>query len=166
MKVDMDPSVEKMPWDARSWGPILDAATSVGSTIFFNDPKLRIVSQIDRVYLHSKDALPKVGYLHVEEAADSKSPASHVSVLNEKGEVLAKFQSMRFSEVEGASGVSGSVDSLVHRMAWIPPRFEEKARVLDHVVLVSEDSEVLQKYAGQLQAPDEDIGPGKRRRRP
>ena len=152
VKVDMDPSVEKMPWDADSWGPILDAATSVGSTIFFNDPKLRIVSQIDRVFLLSKDPPPKIGYLHVEEAADSKSPASHVSVLNEAGELLAKFQSMRFSEVEGASGVSGSVDSLVHRMAWIPPKFRERPRSLEHVVLVSQDPDILQTYANQLES--------------
>ncbi|ORY58820.1 6-methylsalicylic acid synthase [Pseudomassariella vexata] len=151
-KVDMDPSVEKYDWDARSWGPLLDAATSVGSTIFFNDPKLRIVSQIDRVSLLSTDALPKIGYLYVEEAADAKSPGAHVSVLNEKGEMLAKFTSMRFAEVEGASGVSGSVDSLVHQLSWIPPRFAEKPRQLNQVVLVSTDAAILESYGNQLQS--------------
>ncbi|KAH7312479.1 6-methylsalicylic acid synthase [Stachybotrys elegans] len=149
-KVDMDPSVEKLSWDDRSWAPMLDAATSVGSTIFFNDPKLRIVSQIDRVSLYSDEPLPKIGYLYVEEAADAKSPAAHVTVLSEQGKPLAKFQSMRFSEVEGASGVSGSVESLVHRIDWIPPKLSEKPRALDNVVLMSADETLLQIHKRQL----------------
>ncbi|KAJ3920496.1 6-methylsalicylic acid synthase [Lentinula edodes] len=150
-KVDMDPAVEKLPWDERSWAPMLDAATSIGSTIYFNDPKLRIVSQIDTVSLYATGPIPKIGYLFVEEAADAKGPASHVSVLNEQGFILAKFTSMRFSEVEGASGSGGGLDSLVHHISWIPPKFSEKPRALDQVVLVSTDSEVLDTYAKQLE---------------
>lgn len=151
VRVDMDPEAESMHWDPRSWGPLLDAATSVGSTIFFNDPKMRIVSQIDKVVLVPSDPPPKVGYLFVEEAADDKSPAAHVSVLNERGEMLAKFQSMRFSDVEGASGISGSVESLVHQLAWIPPCFSEKPFTLNQAVLVSDDSATLEHYASQLE---------------
>ncbi|KAJ3879512.1 acyl transferase domain-containing protein [Lentinula edodes] len=150
-KVDMDPAVEKLPWDERSWAPMLDAATSIGSTIYFNDPKLRIVSQIDTVSLYATGPIPKIGYLFVEEAADAKGPASHVSVLDEQGAILAKFTSMRFSEVEGASGSGGGLDSLVHHISWIPPKFSEKPRALDQVVLVSTDSEVLDTYAKQLE---------------
>lgn len=150
VRVDMDPQADAMHWDPRSWGPLLDAATSVGSTIFFNDPKMRIVSQIDKVVLVSSEPPPKIAYLYIEEAADDKSPASHVSVLNEQGEMLAKFQSMRFSEVEGASGISGSVESLVHQIAWIPPQLSEKPFPLSHAVLVSEDSAAVERYAGQL----------------
>ncbi|KAJ3782081.1 acyl transferase domain-containing protein [Lentinula aff. detonsa] len=150
-KVDMDPAVEKLPWDERSWAPILDAATSIGSTIYFNDPKLRIVSQIDTVSLYATGPIPKIGYLFVEEAADAKGPASHVSVLDEQGVLLAKFTSMRFSEVEGASGSGGGLDSLVHHISWIPPKFSEKPRALDQVVLVSTNPEVLETYAKQLE---------------
>ncbi|KAJ3853078.1 6-methylsalicylic acid synthase [Lentinula lateritia] len=150
-KVDMDPAVEKLPWDERSWAPMLDAATSIGSTIYFNDPKLRIVSQIDTVSLYATGPIPKIGYLFVEEAADAKGPASHVSVLDEQGVILAKFTSMRFSEVEGASGSGGGLDSLVHHISWIPPKFSEKPRALDQVLLVSTDSEVLDTYAKQLE---------------
>ncbi|KAJ4490129.1 acyl transferase domain-containing protein [Lentinula aciculospora] len=150
-KVDMDPSVEKLPWDQRSWAPILDAATSIGSTIYFNDPKLRIVSQIDTVSLYTTGPIPKIGYLFVEEAADAKGPASHVSVLDEQGVILAKFTSMRFLEVEGASGNGGGVDSLVHHISWIPPKFSEKPRGLDQVVLVSNNSQVLDTFTKQLQ---------------
>ncbi|KAI9158144.1 Mellein synthase [Paramyrothecium foliicola] len=152
VRVDMDPSVDKLSWDEHSWAPLLDAATSVGSTIFFNDPRLRIVSQIDRVTLYTSDPLPKIGYLYVQEAADNISPASHVTVLNDQGTPLARFQSMRFSEVEGASGVSGSVESLVHRIAWIPPNFSEKPRDLTNVVVVANDVKQADNYVKQLTA--------------
>ncbi|KJZ74128.1 hypothetical protein HIM_06577 [Hirsutella minnesotensis 3608] len=149
-KVDMNPSLDEIDWDAQSWGPLLDAATSVGSTIFSDQPKLRIVSQIDRVELLTDEPLPKVGYLHVEEARDAQDLAVHVSVLNERGETLARLKSMRLSDVEGAPGISGGMDSLVHHIDWVPPSFSETPRPLDQVVLVSEDENVIESYSRQL----------------
>lgn len=148
VKVDMDPAVQVLPWDESSWSPLLDAATSVGSAIFFNDIKLKIVSGIDRVDICSSKPPPKIGYLFIEDTTDAKTPAADVSVLDEKGFMLAKFTAMRFSEVEGAWGVSGGVDSLVHRMAWVPPKFSETVRELGDVVLVSSD---LERFAKQIQ---------------
>lgn len=55
-RVDVAPDVKSespLPWDAHSWAPMLDAATSVGSTIFFDDPKLQMPAQIDRVMIYS-----------------------------------------------------------------------------------------------------------------
>lgn len=151
VRVDVDPGTDAMSWDPYSWGPLLDAATSVGSTIFFNEARMRIVSQIDRVLLLSSDPRLKVAYLYVEEASDSTSPAAHVTVLTEQGEMIAKFQSLRFSDVEGATGISGSVESLVHQLAWIPPKLSEKPRAFSTLVLVCEDPVLLAQYAGQIQ---------------
>lgn len=151
VRVDMDPDSKSMSWDLYSWGPLLDAATSVGSTIFFNEARMRIVSQIDRVLLLSSDPRPKIAYLYIEEASDSISPAAHVTVLTEQGEMIAKFQALRFSDVEGATGISGSVESLVHQLAWIPPKLSEKPTSLSSIVLVSEDAAILEQYAGQIQ---------------
>ncbi|KAI1122634.1 6-methylsalicylic acid synthase [Nemania abortiva] len=148
VKVDMDPSVQVLPWDEHSWSPLLDAATSVGSAIFFNDIKLKIVSGIDRVDIVSSKPPPKIGYLFIEDTSDAKTPAADVSVLDDQGLLLAKFTAMRFSEVEGARGVSGGVDSLVHRMAWVPPKFSETVRELGDVVLVCPD---LERYAKDIQ---------------
>lgn len=150
-RVDMDPDSDSMPWDPYSWGPLLDAATSVGSTIFFKEARMRIVSQIDRVLLASDDPRPKIAYLYIEEASDSVSPAAHVTVLTEQGHMIAKFQAMRFSDVEGATGISGSVDSLVHQLAWIPPKLSEKPMSLSRVILVCEDPSILEQYASQIQ---------------
>lgn len=151
VRVDMDPDSDSMPWDPYSWGPLLDAATSVGSTIFFNEARMRIVSQIDRVLILSSDPRPKIAYLYVEEASDSISPAAHITVLTEQGEMIAKFQALRFSDVEGATGISGSVESLVHQLAWVPPKLSEKPTSISRVVLVSEDPAILEQYAGQVQ---------------
>lgn len=151
VRVDMNPDSNSMPWDPYSWGPLLDAATSVGSTIFFNEARMRIVSQIDRVLILSSDPRPKIAYLYIEEASDSISPAAHVTVLTEQGEMIAKFQALRFSDVEGATGISGSVESLVHQLAWIPPKLSEKPMSLTTVVLVCEDPAILEQYAGQIQ---------------
>ncbi|KAF2766297.1 6-methylsalicylic acid synthase [Teratosphaeria nubilosa] len=150
-KVEVDPSVDKVTWDDRSWAPMLDAATSVGSAIFFNKPSVRIVSRIDEVTLYTSDSLPKIGYLFIEAAPDSISLASHVSVLDEKGTLFAKSKSMRFSEVEGASGISGSTESLVHRINWVLPKFSEKPRRLSSVV-VSDDEDKLAAYHKQLES--------------
>ncbi|KAH9845024.1 6-methylsalicylic acid synthase (mellein synthase) [Teratosphaeria destructans] len=151
-KVDVDPSVDKVIWDDKSWAPMLDAATSVGSAIFFNKPSVRIVSRIDEVTLYTSGSLPKIGYLFIEAAPDSISLASHVSVLDESGTLLAKFKSMRFSEVEGASGMSGSTESLVHLINWVPPKFSEKPRRLSSVLLVSDDEDKLAAYHKQLES--------------
>lgn len=157
VRVDMDPDSDSMPWDPYSWGPLLDAATSVGSTIFFKEARMRIVSQIDRVLIISDEPRPKIAYLYIEEASDSISPAAHVTVLTEQGEMIAKFQAMRFSDVEGATGISGSVESLVHQLAWIPPKLSEKPMSLSRVILVCEDPIILEQYAAQIQGRYEEV---------
>lgn len=118
-RVDVAPYVAvdgELPWDSSSWAPILDAATSVGSTIFFDEPRLRMPAQIERVDIFTNENPPKIGWLYVQKATGADL-VSHVSVLNDAGKVLAKFTSMRFSEIEGTPGASGSMESLVHRIA-------------------------------------------------
>jgi 6-methylsalicylic acid synthase len=155
-RVDVAPDVAegtKLPWHSSSWAPVLDAATSVGSTIFFDSPRLRMPAQIERVQFFTEYGVspPKTCYLYVEEACERGAPAVHVSVCNEEGRVLAKFESMRFSEIEGTPGVSGSVESLVHNIAWVPAPFSRKAASWDNFILVSEDPATLDWCWEQLQ---------------
>ncbi|GME63637.1 6-MSAS [Neofusicoccum parvum] len=154
-RVDVAPDVAAdaaLPWDPTSWASILDAATSVGSTIFFDNPKLRMPAQIEKVHFFTEYGTPppKTGYLYCEEASERGAPAVHVSVCNEDGQVLAKFESMRFSEIEGTPGVSGSVESLVHQLAWVPAPFSNKPAAWDSIVLVSDDAATLTTYSKQL----------------
>ncbi|RAL13374.1 type I polyketide synthase [Aspergillus homomorphus CBS 101889] len=151
-RVDAAPSVAadgELPWDASSWAPILDAATSVGSTIFFNEPRLRMPAQIERVDIFTRENPPKVGWLYVQEASDT-ALASHVSVCDEAGNVVAKFTSMRFSEIEGTPGVSGSMESLVHQMAWPPAVPAEEPLPINQLVLISEDVALRERYAATI----------------
>ncbi|KAI9928670.1 hypothetical protein ASPWEDRAFT_36436 [Aspergillus wentii DTO 134E9] len=151
-RVDAAPAVPadgELPWDASSWAPILDAATSVGSTIFFDQPRLRMPAQIERVDIFTRENPPKVGWLYVQEASDS-TLASHVSVCDEAGNVVAKFTSMRFSEIEGTPGVSGSMESLVHQMAWPPAVPAEEPLPINQLVLISDDAALREKYAATI----------------
>ena len=154
-RVDVAPDISNdaaLPWDESSWSPILDAATSVGSTIFFDNPKLRMPAQIDRVHFTQDYGFspPKTGYLYVQQASERGAPAVHVSVCSEEGQVLAKFESMRFSEIEGTPGVSGSVESLIHNLAWVPAPFCNDPAPWDNVILVSRDSDAAARYGEQL----------------
>ena len=136
-RVDVAPdAADDLPWDSHSWAPMLDAATSVGSTLFFNEPRLRMPAQIDRVEVYTDSLPPKTGYLYVEEAPDA-GLAVDVCVLNESGDPLIKFFAMRFSEIEGTIGTSGSIDSLVHQVAWPPATFSEKPLPASNVILIS-----------------------------
>ncbi|KAI9680439.1 MAG: Type I Iterative PKS [Bathelium mastoideum] len=151
-RVDAAPDVkegEAMPWASNSWAPILDAATSVGSTIFFDRPRLRMPAQIEQVDIFTERDPPKLGWLYVQEASDA-SLASHVSVLGDNGDVLAKFTSMRFSEIEGTPGVSGSMESLVHQLAWVPAQPAEKPLQIDRIVFISSEQHTVSHYASTL----------------
>lgn len=139
---------EDLPWDSHSWAPMLDAATSVGSTLFFNEPKLRMPAQIDRVEVYTDSLPPKTGYLYVEEASNA-GLAVDVWILDESGEPLLRIFSMRFSEIEGTPGASGSTESLVHQVAWPPTSFSEKSLKISNLVLISGHSPT-EKYTADL----------------
>ncbi|KAF7594848.1 hypothetical protein BBP40_008178 [Aspergillus hancockii] len=152
-RVDVAPSISDdtaLPWDPQSWAPILDAATSVGSTIFFNEPRLRMPAQIERVDIFSAQNPPKLGWLYVQEASDT-ALAVHVTVLSDSGQPLAKFTSMRFSEIQGTPGVSGSMESLVHQVAWPPATLAEQPLPLTNIVFLADDkSQDVAEYASTL----------------
>ncbi|EHK46840.1 6-methylsalicylic acid synthase [Trichoderma atroviride IMI 206040] len=147
-KVDMDPSVGFLSWDQESWAPILDAATSIGSAIFFNDPRMRIVSKMDHLYFYSSGSPPKIGYIYVQKHIDAKDYAADIHILDQQGNLLAMVQGMRLSDlVNCAAEDSGS---LVHQLVWVPPAFKEQPRDLTHVIMVSSDLTLLEAYSTQL----------------
>lgn len=150
VKMDMDPNSKTMTWDAQSWAPSLDAATSVGSSIFFKSVRMRIVSGIDQVLFLSDRAPPKIGYLFIEESSEGENLKADISVLDEDGELLTKIKGMRFSDVEAVSNKSSGVESLVHRLAWVPPKFSETPRPMSNVVVVSAESQTLNDYTNAL----------------
>ena len=149
-RVDVAPDMatKDLPWESHSWAPMLDAATSVGSTLFFNEPKLRMPAQIDHVEVYTQGLPPKTGWLYVEEAKNA-GLAVDVWVLDESGEPLLKFTAMRFSEIEGTPGASGSTESLIHQIAWPPTTFSEKPLEVSNVVIISDDG-LTEKYTANI----------------
>lgn len=150
-RVDMDPEHNTIIWDRHSWAPVMDAATSIGSSIFYNDPKMRVVSGIDQVVFISQKAPPKISYLYVQNTSDSCGLVADIGVLNETGRLLAKLISMRFSDVEAVPDRTTGMRALVHQLAWVPPQFAEVPLTLDRVLLVCDDVELSRAYADGVQ---------------
>lgn len=157
VKVDMAPDAQTMPWDEKSWAPFLDAATSIGSSIFFRSVRMRIVSGIDQVLFISKAAPPKIGYLLIKETSEGDILKADISILSMSGELLTRVQGMRFSDVEAMSGKGKSVDSLVHRLAWVPPKFSETSLSMNNVIVISEDSQISDNYVNTLEIVTERV---------
>ena len=131
------------PWDSNSWAPILDAATSVGSTVF-EEPRLRMPAHIERLEMLTEDSPPRNFWLHVQRASGT---SCHVTVLDFEGTVMAKAASMRFAEIEGAPGVSGSMESLVHQVAWLLAEPSKQALTFTQLILISGDGDLAAEYA-------------------
>ncbi|KAI1128099.1 KR domain-containing protein [Nemania abortiva] len=158
VRVDVAPSIASeamLPSDPSSWASLLDAATSVGSTIFFDNPKLRMPAHIENVTFHVEYSRnpPKTGYLHVEKASeDISTTAVHVNICNDDGQVIVRFERMRFSEIEGTPRVSESVENLVHKLGWVPAPLASKAMRWDKAILVSDDHETCARYGEHLRS--------------
>jgi 6-methylsalicylic acid synthase len=153
--VDVSPATANdasLPWSATSWAPIFDAATSIGSTLFYEVPRLRMPAQVGNTIVRDGAVPPKKAYIYVQEASSSSTLAVDVTITDEAGVALAKFNSMRFSEIEGTPGVKkDSADGLVHQLAWSVARLSEAPSVLKHVVLVgNEDHALMKPYLRQL----------------
>ncbi|KAH6695965.1 polyketide syntase 2 [Leptodontidium sp. MPI-SDFR-AT-0119] len=151
-RVDVCPEIkdgDAFPWKSTSWAPVFDAATSIGSTIFYETPRLRMPAQVDEVAVYQDAAPPKIAYIYVQRS--KVELASDVTVAAEDGRILAKFTTMRFAEIEGSIGSGGRLDELVHSIAWVPARLAETSSELKRVVIVgSDDQHIVRKYIRQL----------------
>lgn len=149
-RVDVAPGRESVDWDESSWAPLLDAATSIGSCIFFEVPRLRMPSKIQQVdKVVAEKMPPKLAWIHVRRNPDIDC-CSDIQVLDEQGNVLVKFVSMHFSEIEGASGSSTGVSGLVHCVTWPPASYAEEPLRITQVIFVSSSEVLAQKYVGSL----------------
>ena len=151
-KFDVAPEISSdipLSWDPHSWAPAFDAATSVASTIFLDDPRLRMVAQIDQVSICIGAIPPKTGWLYIEKTSDAPL-AAHISILSEDGKLLAKLRGMRFSEIEGTTDVCNSVESLVHQIAWPPASLGETPFALTQAIFVSSDRRTIENYVASL----------------
>ncbi|KAJ5471386.1 polyketide synthase [Penicillium desertorum] len=150
--VDVAPDVDhsvSLPWDPHSWAPILDSATSVGSTLFSSEPRLRMPSHIERISVLSEQAPPKLCHLHIK-AVEDLPFAAHINVYNEQGDQLVCIESMQFSELEGEVCLDAGLESLVHQISWPPAIYTEKVLPFGNIVLISRDSSLAHLYRESL----------------
>lgn len=154
--VNVDPSLAEgadPAWSATSWAPIFDAATSIGSTLFYDTPRLRMPAHVTKTEVYEGAVPPKMAYIYVQQAsADPTHPASDITVADLAGEALAKFTAMRFSEIEGTPGERSNVDTLVHQLAWKPVLLPAEPKLaLSHVVTIAApEHPMLATYKKQL----------------
>lgn len=146
--VDVSPNTTtdtSLPRDTSSWAPILDAATSICSTLFFSNPRLRMPAQVSQVLFHPSALPPKVGYIHVLPASSNKDLVVTVDVLDTCGHVLVHISEMRFAKIEGTIDSNSSVESLVHQISWPPMQLSEKPLALGHVMVISRDRDAVER---------------------
>ena len=154
-RVDVSPDTAAdaaLPWNPKSWAPVFDSATSIGSTLFYETPRLRMPANVANVSIRPGAVPPKIAYIYVQQVKETDTDvASDVTITDEEGKALAKFNQMRFAEIEGNPGASGSVEGLVHQLAWVPAQISETPTSLDRVVLVGyKDHSLIADYQRQL----------------
>ncbi|KAE8148403.1 hypothetical protein BDV25DRAFT_168491 [Aspergillus avenaceus] len=137
------------PLDHRSWAPILDAATSVASTLFFDKPRLRIPTHVKNLRVLVQRPPRRIGWLLINKATEHDLTA-HVNICDETGTIVLQIISMKFAEIEEATGARGSIDSLVHHLAWPPAIYSEIALSFNNIILASRDESLASIYASSL----------------
>ncbi|KAL8733404.1 MAG: hypothetical protein Q9181_003612 [Wetmoreana brouardii] len=151
-RVHADPeSTPSKHWNGTSWASILDAATSISSTIFFNEPLLRMPTALEQISILPGDKTPPVCYIYVDKAAAACT--ANIVVLSETGRVLCRFQNLKFADIEGNPDVRKSDEGLVHKLAWCPAQLLEEPLNFWHVLLVAnETSPLVAGYQNRLNA--------------
>ena len=166
-KVHADPDARSSRhWDSTSWASILDAATSISSTIFYKEPLLRMPSAIGGVTALPDTRTPKICYIYTKNVSD-KDHTADILILNEKGDVLIGIDSLRFAGIEGDPAAKEPDKDLVYKIAWPPAQLTEHPLRFQKVLFISEESLLLQSYRAALSsvgihsdsvAEPEDIG--------
>ena len=155
MLAQVDTNPENTPGMNDSWASIMDAATSIASTLFHREPKLRMPTSVGRVVVPKGVSSPKIGYIYCSKARSSGE--ADVLVCADNGMVLVEFQAMAFAGIEGEAFSRKSINGLVHRNCWLPTTLAEEPLDFHRVAFLLTDSEDemdprVQLYREQLQA--------------
>ena len=149
-KVHADPEGSSSKhWHGGSWASILDAATSISSTIFYKDPLLRMPTAIEKVDIQSGEITPMICYIYVKR---SNTPVTaEILILSEQGRILGNIQGLKFAGIEGNPADSKSERGLIHRIVWPPAQLAERPLLFGEVILVcNQPSPLLESYQRRL----------------
>lgn len=153
-KVHTDPEADPSKhWGGSSWASILDAATSVSSTIFHDQPLLRMPTAIDSVTVRQNALTPKLGYIYVKKVEGDS--AANVLVATEEGTILVKILNLRFAGIEGkiSAGASGR-KGLVHSVTWPLASLAKEPLHFRKVLFFTHESPLLEGYRAYLNSVD------------
>ncbi|CDO87200.1 polyketide synthase [Mycobacterium triplex] len=117
-----------------TWAGLIDAATSVASTVFDGAPRLRMPARIERVRVLGTPSDSVL--LHVRRR--DEGTCTDVTIATLTGRPLVAISGMTFEELENTGG---DVSRVVHRIDWHPTPFDADA-VPGEVVLVGGDAGV------------------------
>ncbi|CQD07302.1 beta-ketoacyl synthase [Mycobacterium lentiflavum] len=117
-----------------TWAGLIDAATSVASTVFDGAPRLRMPARIERVRVLGKPSDSVL--LHVRRR--DQGTCTDVTIASLTGRPLVEITGMTFEELEHTGG---DVSQAVHRIDWKPMPFDGEAAPSE-VVLVGGDPAV------------------------
>ncbi len=116
----------------ETWAGLLDAATSVASTVFDGPPRLRMPARIERVSILAAPSDSVL--LHVRRRPETT--CTDVVIADLTGTALVLLTGMAFEELENTAG---DVNSVLHQVNWHPTPYSEHARPA-HVALVGGDA--------------------------
>ena len=136
-------------WDGTSWASVLDAATSISSTVFYKEPLLRMPSAISGVTALPETRTPKICYIYTKIVSD-KNHVADILILDEEGNILICIDGLRFAGIEGDPAARGSDKDLVYRIAWPPAQLTEHPLRFDNVLFISNEFPLLQSYRAAL----------------
>ncbi|MEE6135103.1 type I polyketide synthase [Mycobacterium sp. 050128] len=117
-----------------TWAGLIDAATSVASTVFDGAPRLRMPARIERVRVLGKQSDSVL--LHVRRR--DRGSCTDVTIASLTGRPLVEITGMTFEELEHTGG---DVSRVVHRIDWKPTSFDVQAAPAE-VMLVGGDPAV------------------------
>ncbi|KAH8645857.1 6-methylsalicylic acid synthase [Tricladium varicosporioides] len=150
VRVAIAPDLETLPWNSESLAPFLDAATSVGAAIFHEQPGIRMPSHIDRVSFRAGMLVPREGYIHVKRTSIPLTVDIVISDIG--GNIVAEVAAMTLSELEGTEGVSSSMESLVHEVAWPAAPLADFATPTRHIIFIGPPGRIIKDYRKTLEA--------------
>lgn len=146
--VNADPTTEaSFHFNGTSWASVLDAATSISSTLFYREPLLRMPTAIDRVKVLSSRA-PRISFIHVTKATGDY--AADVKIYDENGVLMIDIQKLAFAGIEGNPISKKTDEAPVYKVAWPPAQLSEDPLQFRRVILVSTDMDIISKYKSQL----------------
>ncbi|MCF6388923.1 acyltransferase domain-containing protein [Mycobacterium sp. MBM] len=131
-----------------TWAGLLDAATSVASTIFDSPLRLRMPARIDRVAL--RGAPVPLALMHIRRGTDST--IADVTIADADGTVIGAIDGMFFDQLENPGG--NDVGRMMQQLHWHPITWQ--ATNPAQVILVGGDAETLAWCMRDLAAADVD----------